>query len=125
MTDQYKKGRRFEWAVRDELEEAGYQVIRSAGSKTKVDIVAWKMGELLFIQCKATKAGLPVVDWNNLIDLASMIPGTIPVLAIKTDGVAKPGYMRLTRRRVMRSIPLCSVHYERWSPDQVGDSHAE
>lgn len=37
----YVKGRRFEHAVRKWYEQKGYTVIRSAGSKGKIDLIAW------------------------------------------------------------------------------------
>ena len=48
----YDQGRRLEWAARDALTAAGYLVLRSAGSKTPVDLAAWRPGEHLFVQCK-------------------------------------------------------------------------
>lgn len=51
----YSDGRRLEYAARDALEADGYAVIRSAGSKTPVDLVALKLDELLFVQCKASR----------------------------------------------------------------------
>lgn len=38
----YVKGRAFEYAVRKHYESKGYTVIRSAGSKGKIDLLAWK-----------------------------------------------------------------------------------
>jgi Holliday junction resolvase len=37
----YRRGRAFEWHVRDVLEQAGWWVIRSAGSHSPADLVAW------------------------------------------------------------------------------------
>ena len=60
----YAKGRRFEWRVRDYLEGLGWTVFRMAGSKTKVDLIAFAPREPFskhsdcahFIQCKAKGA---------------------------------------------------------------------
>jgi Holliday junction resolvase len=56
----YGKGLRWEYAVRDFYKQQGAQVIRSAGSKGKVDLLAWAIdskGEAIvdLIQCKKEK----------------------------------------------------------------------
>lgn len=56
----YRLGADFERAVRLDLEASGYFVIRSAGSKTSVDLAAWKPwyghgtlpNDMVFVQCK-------------------------------------------------------------------------
>lgn len=58
----YSSGAKFENEVKRALEKRGYFVIRSAGSKSPVDLVAFKednsdslknnMSSVLFIQCK-------------------------------------------------------------------------
>ncbi|MEM3943328.1 MAG: hypothetical protein QXJ59_04505 [Thermofilaceae archaeon] len=49
----YRKGRRFEYEVRDFLKEKGWLVLRCAGSKP-FDLVALKKGlPPLLIECKA------------------------------------------------------------------------
>ncbi len=48
----YDTGRRLEYKVRDDLRENGYEVIRSAGSKSPVDLVAFKAGQVLLVQVK-------------------------------------------------------------------------
>jgi Holliday junction resolvase len=54
----YSDGRRLEYEAARVLRVNGYEVIRSAGSKGKVDLAAFKQGELLFVQCKLDgKAG--------------------------------------------------------------------
>ena len=54
MASQYDRGRRWEWTVRDDLREKGYDVGRTAGSKSPIDLFAVpRKGQgLLFIQCK-------------------------------------------------------------------------
>lgn len=76
----YAAGTRFEHRVRDHLTANGYQVVRSAGSKTKIDLIALKPGQVLLIQCKRNGA-LPPAEWNALVTLAAVLPGLIPVLA--------------------------------------------
>lgn len=48
----YTSGRRAEWLARDELTVGGYTVVRAAGSKGKVDLVAWNYECVRFIQIK-------------------------------------------------------------------------
>jgi Holliday junction resolvase len=78
----YKQGRGFEWKVRNDLEENGYAVVRAAGSKgkTKIDLIALKPGQALFIQAKRDGT-LPPGEWDRLVDVASWV-GAIPILAV-------------------------------------------
>ena len=84
MTDvngraQYRRGTALERRVRDELISAGYFVIRSAGSKSSVDLAAIKKGQVLFVQCKRS-GSLPSREWNDLYG-AAVVSGALPVLA--------------------------------------------
>jgi len=76
----YAAGTRFEHRVRDHYTDNGYQVVRSAGSKTKIDLIALKPGQILLTQCKRNGV-LPPAEWDALVDLAAVLPGVIPVLA--------------------------------------------
>ncbi len=49
----YSKGRRLEYMARRTLEHHGYLVVRSAGSKGPVDLVATGPKHVLLIQVKA------------------------------------------------------------------------
>lgn len=49
----YKKGYTFERELKKDLENKGWCVIRSGGSK-KPDMVAAKNGKILIIECKST-----------------------------------------------------------------------
>lgn len=75
----YRLGRAVEYRVRDVLKEAGYFAMRSPASKTPIDVVAIKPGQVLLIQCKRSGA-LPPGEWNELYDLA-LSCGAIPVMA--------------------------------------------
>ena len=53
----YVSGRQFEYRVKKYLEDKGYYVVRSAGSKGQIDLVAVPTlirpsADVLFIQCK-------------------------------------------------------------------------
>lgn len=52
----YRRGARLERLARASLERQGYSVVRSAGSKGKIDLVAWNSEHLRLIQCKAEGA---------------------------------------------------------------------
>lgn len=52
MVTPYQKGARFERRVKKELEKSGWFVVRSAGSKSPVDLVAIKNGNCVLYQCK-------------------------------------------------------------------------
>ena len=49
----YDGGADLERAAKKLLEDNGYYVVRSAGSKGAVDLAAFKRGEVVFVQCKA------------------------------------------------------------------------
>jgi len=78
----YNKGRSFEYKVRDKFQSLGYFTIRSAGSKTPVDLIALKKGELLFIQCKNSTNWYQVKEWNVFFELAISVDA-IPIIALK------------------------------------------
>jgi Holliday junction resolvase len=80
----YARGRKFEWDVRDDLAENGYSVIRAAGSKgnAKVDLIAIKPGQILFVQCKTTKGALGPDEWDRLVEVSAWV-AAVPVLACK------------------------------------------
>ncbi len=91
----YHRGRDLEHRVRTHLRDEGYEVLRTAGSKSKVDLVAIKTGQILFVQCKRS-GSLPPAEWNALWDLAAMA-GAVPVLAEQLTRGRK--YWRLTARK--------------------------
>ena len=54
----YTAGRAAEYQIRDLYKERGFKVVRSAGSKTKIDLVALhKCGVVIAIQVKRIKKG--------------------------------------------------------------------
>lgn len=75
------RGRQYEHRVRDDLAANGYYVIRAAGSKGVMDLVALKADGTLLVQVKGGIAGrLDPAPWNALYDLAALVGG-VPVLA--------------------------------------------
>jgi Holliday junction resolvase len=74
-----RAGRAFEYKVRDRLRGDGYWVMRSPGSRTVVDLLAIKPGQVLFVQCKVN-GRLDPGEWNALWR-AAQAAGAVPVLA--------------------------------------------
>jgi Holliday junction resolvase len=96
-------------------------VIRSAGSKTKVDLVAIKTGELLLIQCKLPISDLPTGEWNRLRELSRMC-GARSILALKVSGSAHPFYREIWTDAPAGRRRDLGVHWGVWSPDPLGES---
>jgi Holliday junction resolvase len=55
----YQRGRDREYQAQRKLEAMGYTVIRSAGSKSPVDLTAFSNEEVLLIQVKSISSGKP------------------------------------------------------------------
>jgi len=64
----YLKGCVFERTVKAKLEEDGWTVIRSAGSK-KPDLVAAKDRKVIVIECKSTKGSIVYLDEKEVDNL--------------------------------------------------------
>jgi Holliday junction resolvase len=80
MPSGYRNGADLERAVKHHLEDDGYQlVIKSGGSKGKVDVIALKPGQILLVQCKRAGAMSPA-DRVALRHLALDL-GAVPLLA--------------------------------------------
>lgn len=84
----YAAGRALEYRVRDLLIASGYLVVRSAGSKGVIDLVALPRIESpaygalsapLAVQCKRGGV-LPRAEWNKLVTEALSVQ-CVPVLA--------------------------------------------
>ena len=107
----YSRGRDFEHAVRADLTVNGYDCVRSAGSRSKIDILAFKPGQALFVQCKRDGRISPL-ERQELRRIAAHV-AAVPLVAFKQERVAAPRYAVLTgpgpRDR------------ELWTPDQLGD----
>lgn len=62
--NRYQAGARFERKVRDALKEQfGFFVIRTPASKSPVDLIALRHGQILFVQCR-TNGRLDPAEWN-------------------------------------------------------------
>lgn len=71
MNTSYKKGRQFEYRVRDYLERIDFLVVRSPRSLSPFDLIAINdKGVILLVQCKVDGV-LPPKEWNALLRLAN------------------------------------------------------
>ena len=91
---QYRTGRDFEHTVRADLVAGGYEVVRSAGSKTKIDLAAFAEGQTLFVQCKRDGKISPL-ERTELIRIAALVKA-VPLLAYKNIGRSTVLYWELT-----------------------------
>ena len=76
----YSRGAAFENRTQARLEEQGWFVVRSAGSKTLIDLVAVKADEQpLFVQCKSGSRSLSRNERTAFVEFARA-KGAVPVL---------------------------------------------
>jgi hypothetical protein len=125
MSTPYEQGRRFAYRVSQALAADGYSIIRSAGSKTKVDIVAFKdmarhrlldgsmwpdRSELLFVQAKKANGTCPPAERIELLRLAGMARA-LPIVAYQPQPRKPIAYRRLTGPG--------PKDWQPWTPDEV------
>lgn len=110
MSTNYQRGAAFELRVKHHLEVNGYEVIRSAGSHSIIDLIALKPGQLLIIQCKASeKPALLPADRQRLTAFAAWLNNEnawvssephphdcLPLLACKTKTGGHIEYRHVT-----------------------------
>jgi Holliday junction resolvase len=101
----YSRGRALEYDTRDLLKAEGYEVIRAAGSKGKIDLVAFKTGEWLFVQCKID-GWIPPAERAELWRLAK-IADAQALVAFRDKGVK------------FKELRLDCNSWLPWSPDRV------
>lgn len=77
----YRKGRRFEYRVRNLFKDHGFVVIRAAQSKP-IDLVCLKNGKSVIVECKVNKQSLSNNGKKELLYLARMSKA-IPILAYR------------------------------------------
>ena len=78
----YEKGRRAEYQAKKELEADGFTVIRSAGSKSPIDLVGIDFNIIKLIQVKAGKNNglkLNSEDLEKLIKIKENAPNNCKV----------------------------------------------
>ncbi len=84
MTNNYARGRAFEYRVWHHLEGLGWTVFRTAGSHSPADLLALKCGEVALVQCKAGNGYMPPLERQTILGLAGEL-GVMAILAYK-DG---------------------------------------
>lgn len=94
----YARARDFEYAVRDDMRKRNYLVVRSAGSKTPVDIYAFDIGTKVFIQCK-TNGVLKPDEWNEFYRYCKSVEA-LPILAKRNARGRGIVYKLLTGQKV-------------------------
>lgn len=113
MPSGYRNGADLERAVKHHLEDNGYVlVIKSGGSKGKVDVIALKRGETVLVQCKLSGAMRPAerVAFRQL----AIALGAVPVVAqwVKEGTAARQiGYTQL--------ISMGPAGNKPWTPDHA------
>lgn len=98
--NRYAAGRRKEWECRKRLEKMARLVIRSAGSKSCVDLVAFYGLSVLLVQVKYCAQGRPWKDanWRKLWDLTQTLPDNITAWAyVYRRGVKEPEIYEVDR----------------------------
>ena len=92
----YRRGRAFEYVVRDHLKSIGYVCFRSPMSRSPVDLAAIRADRVLFVQCK--KHGvLGPKEWNEIFDMSLPVKA-VPLLA-RRKGYRDIEYLKLTDRK--------------------------
>lgn len=91
----YASGRRAEWRARDLFKNRGCDVVRSAGSKGLIDLVALCPADVVLIQVKYTKSGhWSDKNWEALMALAAAnrFPYARVVAVVYEHGVKEPKF---------------------------------
>ena len=107
----YDGGADLERAAKKLLEDNGYYVVRSAGSKGAADLAALKPGEVLLVQCKT----------DGYLDPAERV--TFRKLALSVGAVCLVGWWERTGPRGGRSVSFLELTsmgpagFRSWTPD--------
>lgn len=108
----YRNGAELERAAKHLLEDDGYHVIKSGGSKGITDLVALKPGEILLIQCK-TDGYLTPAERVALRRIALRL-GAVPLVGmwVKKGRAARTvGFAELVSMGPAGNRP--------WAPDRI------
>ena len=103
----YRRGADFERTVKHLLEDHGYDCIRSAGSRSPVDVIAFKPGQVVMVQAKLDGRCSPA-ERAELLRVVGIIHA-VPVIAY-----------RVPRRGVhfRRLVGLDAGSWQQWTPDE-------
>lgn len=115
--NQYARGARVEYQVRDHMGERGYDVVRAAGSKGKIDLVAFNDHELCFIQVKITDGLTSPAERRELLRQAKRA-GAYPLVAFK-EKIGNRVHIRF--RELTGPGPR---EYVEWVPAETDDNES-
>lgn len=115
MTSNYTRGRALEYLARDALRGDGYLVVRAAGSKGPADLLAFKPGQTLAINCKLVT--LPPAEWDAFFQLCVDL-GWTPLLA-GPGPRGKPLLMWEILGRKVPHAPAAKQPVRPFDPDQI------
>lgn len=108
----YNLGRNVEYSAKKALEKAGFLVVRSAGSKSPIDLLAVRAGVSVAVQAKRSMK-MRVDEWNIFYDLVTS-SGCLPVVVGRPDGL-RLRWGLMTGKKVPfgrgRDVPM-----QDWSP---------
>jgi Holliday junction resolvase len=107
----YRAGADLERAARKQLETDGYDVIRSAGSKGRADLAAFKPGQIVFVQCKVDGT-VGRAERAEFVGLCARA-GAVPLVAYWHKPSARAARV-VGWWRVLSARP---GHVAAWSPD--------
>lgn len=109
MAGTYQKGANFERQVMAFLAFRDFFVLRSAGSHSAVDLVAFKPGITWFIQC-GMRGRLKPKDREELLRLSDTL-NVVPIFAWKSKGKVKLGMIK--SKKVAFHYEIKNGHFER------------
>jgi hypothetical protein len=110
----YRAGRDLEYAAARDLEANGYLVIRAAGSHGLADLIAFKPGELVIVQCKAD-GKMTAAQRGKLYEMAAMVPASPPAAALiaRWESTGPRGGRSVAYKRIWH------VLVDPWTPDHA------
>ncbi|MGW5314518.1 restriction endonuclease [Nocardia thailandica] len=105
---QYRRGADFERTVKHLLQDHGYECIRSAGSRSPVDVIAFKPGQTVMVQAKRDGRCAPA-ERAELLRVAGII-AAVPVVAYR---IPRQGV------RFRHLVGIGAAEWTPWSPDTL------
>jgi Holliday junction resolvase len=112
----YAQGVRVEHNVVHHLTANGYDCQRAASSKGVADVVAFKAGQVLLVNCKRTTMPGPA-ERVELLRVAACLPGVaVPLVA------RKPAGMPLSFRRLTGPGPK---DWQEWDADEAATEQGD
>ena len=135
MPSGYRQGADLEREVKRYLEDNGYSlVIKSGGSKGKVDVIGLKRGETVIVQCKrGGNEPIPMEEWRQGRGAAAMSPADrVNLRRLAADIIAIPIFCRWVKdgrkARELGFTELTSMGpagNRPWTPDHAITSEVE